>query len=78
MAITPDGATLLVAETSASRVTSFAIGSDGTLGARRTRWGSRWSWGRGGASTQSVTSPPAEPVEGQRSELPVVDRHISD
>lgn len=42
------------------------------------RWGSRWSWGRGGASTQSVTSPPAEPVEGQRSELPVGDRHISD
>jgi sugar lactone lactonase YvrE len=31
-----DGATLLVAETSASRVSSFVIGSDGTLGARRT------------------------------------------
>jgi sugar lactone lactonase YvrE len=36
MAVTPDGATLLVAETGASRVSSFAIGRDGTLGARRT------------------------------------------
>ena len=36
MAVTPDGATLLVAETGASRVTSFAIGSDGALGIRRT------------------------------------------
>ena len=36
MAITSDGATLLVAETSASRVSSFAIASDGMLGARRT------------------------------------------
>jgi sugar lactone lactonase YvrE len=36
MAITADGATLLVAETSASRVSSFAIGADGGLGDRRT------------------------------------------
>ena len=36
MAITPDGSTLLVAETSASRVSSFAIARDGMLGARRT------------------------------------------
>jgi sugar lactone lactonase YvrE len=36
MAVTPDGATLLVAETSASRVSSFAIAPDGTLGTRRT------------------------------------------
>jgi len=42
------------------------------------RWGSRWSWGRGGASKRSVTSPPAESLEGQRSELPVGDRHLSD
>jgi hypothetical protein len=41
-------------------------------------WGSRWSRGRGGAGKQRETSPPAESVEGQRSELPVGDRHISD
>jgi sugar lactone lactonase YvrE len=34
--ITPDGETLLVAESAASRVTSFAIASDGGLGDRQT------------------------------------------
>jgi hypothetical protein len=41
-------------------------------------WGSRWSWGRGGARKQSGTSVPAESVEGQGNELPVGDRHIAD
>lgn len=36
MAITPDGATLIVAETSAQRLTAFSIAADGTLCARRT------------------------------------------
>jgi sugar lactone lactonase YvrE len=35
MAITPDGKTLIVAETYAHRLTAFAIGSDGSLSARR-------------------------------------------
>ena len=33
---TPDGTTLLVAETFGGRITAFAVESDGTLGARRT------------------------------------------
>lgn len=35
MVITPDGATLIVAETYAHRLTAFAIGRDGELGQRR-------------------------------------------
>jgi sugar lactone lactonase YvrE len=35
MAITPDGGTLIVAESYASRLTAFAIGADGGLGHRR-------------------------------------------
>jgi sugar lactone lactonase YvrE len=35
MAITPDGATLIVAETYAHRLTAFAIGRDGALSRRR-------------------------------------------
>ncbi|NYJ07187.1 SMP-30/gluconolactonase/LRE family protein [Petropleomorpha daqingensis] len=35
MAITPDGATFLVAETFAARVTAFTIGDDGSLSDRR-------------------------------------------
>lgn len=35
MAITPDGRTLIVAETFAHRLTAFAIGADGSLGDRR-------------------------------------------
>ncbi len=35
MAITPDGATLLVAETFAARISAFAIEADGQLGERR-------------------------------------------
>jgi sugar lactone lactonase YvrE len=35
MAITADGGTLIVAESYANRLTAFAIGQDGTLGARR-------------------------------------------
>lgn len=35
MAITPDGGTLIVAETYANRLSAFAIGPDGELGARR-------------------------------------------
>lgn len=35
MAITADGATLIVAESHAGRLTAFDIGADGTLGARR-------------------------------------------
>jgi sugar lactone lactonase YvrE len=37
--VTPDGATLLVAETFAARITAFEIGSDGALSNRRT-WAS--------------------------------------
>jgi sugar lactone lactonase YvrE len=36
MAITPDGATLLVAESYANRLSAYDIAADGTLGARRT------------------------------------------
>jgi sugar lactone lactonase YvrE len=36
MVITPDGGTLIVAETGGERLTAFAIGEDGALGARRT------------------------------------------
>jgi sugar lactone lactonase YvrE len=35
MAITPDGATLIVAESYGSRLTAYDIGADGTLGGRR-------------------------------------------
>jgi sugar lactone lactonase YvrE len=35
MAITPDGATLIVAESHAARLTAFAIGEDGSLSDRR-------------------------------------------
>jgi sugar lactone lactonase YvrE len=35
MAISPDGATLVVAESYASRLTAYDIGSDGSLGSRR-------------------------------------------
>ena len=35
MAITPDGRTLIVAETFASRITAFSIGEDGSLADRR-------------------------------------------
>jgi sugar lactone lactonase YvrE len=35
MAMTPDGSTLLVAETPAERISSFAVGLDGSLGDRR-------------------------------------------
>lgn len=35
MAITPDGRTLIVAETYAHRISAFAIAADGTLGGRR-------------------------------------------
>jgi sugar lactone lactonase YvrE len=36
MAVTPDNATLIVAESHRSRLTAFEIGADGTLSARRT------------------------------------------
>jgi sugar lactone lactonase YvrE len=36
MVLTPDGATLIVAETYAARLTAFAVASDGTLSGRRT------------------------------------------
>ncbi|HKB31765.1 MAG TPA: SMP-30/gluconolactonase/LRE family protein, partial [Streptosporangiaceae bacterium] len=35
MAITPDGGTLIVAESYASRLTTYDIGADGGLGHRR-------------------------------------------
>lgn len=35
MVLTPDGGTLVVAETYAARLTAFAVGSDGTLSGRR-------------------------------------------
>ncbi|HEV8461075.1 MAG TPA: SMP-30/gluconolactonase/LRE family protein [Gaiellaceae bacterium] len=44
MVITPDGQTLLVAETFAARVTAFRVAPDGRLG-------SRWTWAEFGDST---------------------------
>lgn len=49
MAITPDGATLLVAESFASRVAAFAIEEDGSLASRRV-----WAEIEGGADGVSL------------------------
>jgi len=41
-------------------------------------WGARLSRGRGGPKGNGTPAPPpAEPVEGQRGELPVADRHAT-
>lgn len=54
MAITPDGRTLIVAESHASRLTAFAIEPDGSLSQRRV-WAQFEDRGDGGASAGQIT-----------------------
>ncbi len=72
MAITPDGATLLVAETSASRVSSFTIARDGMLGTRQTwadlgaRSARRHQPRRGGSTLDRLTGDTGDPSGRRR------------
>ena len=63
MVITPDGSTLVVAESFAGRLSAFDIGADGSLSGRRT-WAEGWDR-TASASTPTVASgrrPPTPPT----------------